>query len=206
MKKSNNAFSLSALVAAAGIVMTSIAAVPAYAQEISESEISQASQDASTYSQDEVLDAAVNFFGTSSGALAQVVEKIFKEQGEPVGYIVGQEGGAALGIGLKYGHGELVMRDGTKRKVYWRGPSIGFDTGANASKVFTLVYNLGNPDGIYRRYPGVDGSAFLIAGVSATYQRAEGVTLAPIRTGVGLRLGASTGYTAYSSRGHINPF
>ena len=202
MKKSINILSL-----LAGSMLAVLAiGSPASAQEISEAQISQASTDASTYSKDEVLKAAVDFFGTSSGALAQVVEKVFKDQGEPVGYIVGQEGSASLGVGLKYGHGELIMKDGTKRKVYWRGPSIGFDTGANGSKVFTLVYNLGNPDGIYRRYPGVEGSAFFIAGVAATYQQAEGVTLAPIRTGVGLRLGANVGYTAYSAKSHINPF
>jgi hypothetical protein len=202
MKKSITILSMLAGTMLAGVAIGS----PAYAQEISEAQISQASTDASTYSKDEVLNAAVDFFGTSSGALAQVVEKVFKDQGEPVGYIIGQEGGAAFAVGLKYGHGELVMKDGTKRKVYWRGPSVGFDTGVNGSKVFTLVYNLGNPDGIYRRYPGVEGSAFFIAGVAATYQQAEGVTLAPIRTGVGFRLGANVGYTAYSSRSHINPF
>lgn len=166
----------------------------------------QSNSQTNTYNQDEVLKASENFFGSTSGALANVVETVFKQQGSPVGYIQGTEIAAAIGAGLRYGKGTLVMKNGERRQVYWQGPSLGFDTGANASKVFTLVYNLGNPDGIYRRYPGVEGAAFFIAGISATYQKAEGVTLAPIRTGVGFRTGANAGYIAYSKQRRILPF
>ncbi|MEK7661656.1 MAG: EipA family protein [Pseudomonadota bacterium] len=159
-----------------------------------------------TFSLDDINNRAQHFFGDTSGGFGRAVERVFSEQGEPVGYIEGSEWSAAIGGGLRYGRGTLIMKDGERRPVYWQGPSIGFDTGVNASKVFTLVYNLGNPDAIYRRYPGVEGAAFFVAGVSVTYQKAEGVTLAPIMTGVGVRLGANTGYTAYSRNRRINPF
>ena len=153
-----------------------------------------------TFSNDEIVMAAGTFFGKTSGAMGNVVERVFREQGRPLGYIRGEEVSGAVGVGLRYGKGTLVMKDGQERPVFWQGPSIGLDTGGNASKVFTLVYNLDNPDGLYRRYPGVEGSAFFIAGVSVTYQRAEGVTLAPMRTGVGFRAGVNAGYTAYSKK------
>ena len=152
------------------------------------------------FSSEEIAAAAGTFFGKTSGAMGQVVERVFREQGQPQGYIRGEEASGALGIGVRYGRGTLVMKNGQRRPVFWQGPSIGFDTGGNVSKVFTLVYNLDNPDGIYRRYPGVEGSAFFVAGVSVTYQRAEGVTLAPMRSGVGLRVGVNAGYTAYSKK------
>lgn len=154
----------------------------------------------SSYSAEEIADAAGAFFGKTSGAMGKVVERIFREQGRPLGFIRGDEVSAAAGIGLRYGKGTLVMKDGQERQVYWQGPSFGVDAGGNASKVFTLVYNLENPDGLYRRYPGVEGSAFFIAGVAVTYQRAEGVTLAPMRSGVGFRGGVNAGYTAYSKK------
>lgn len=159
-----------------------------------------------SFSKEEIVNAASTFFGKTSGSVGQAVERVFQDQGSPVGYIRGEEYAAAVGFGLRYGQGTLVMKDGQERKVFWQGPSIGFDTGGNISKVFTLVYNLENPDGIYRRYPGVEGAAFFIAGVAVTYQRAEGVTLAPMRTGVGFRAGVNTGYTAYSKRRRPIPF
>ncbi len=158
------------------------------------------------FTQQEIIDAAGSFFGKTSGSVGQAVERVFQDQGSPVGYIRGDEYAAAVGFGLRYGQGTLVMKDGQERKIFWQGPSIGLDTGGNASKVFTLVYNLQNPDGIYRRYPGVEGAAFFIAGIAVTYQRAEGVTLAPMRTGLGFRAGVNAGYTAYSKRRRAIPF
>lgn len=155
---------------------------------------------AKTFSEDEIVRAASNFFGEASSGVGKGVERVFKDQGEPVGYIRGEEFAGAVGVGLRYGKGTLVMKSGETREVFWQGPSIGFDTGGNASRVFTLVYGLGNPDGLYRRYPGVEGAAFFVAGISVTYQRAEGVILAPMRTGVGLRAGVNAGYSAYSSK------
>jgi hypothetical protein len=157
-------------------------------------------QRGSTYNQDEIVKAASDFFGATSSGVGKVVERVFAEQGQPVGYIQGEEYAGALGVGLRYGKGTLIMKSGERREVYWQGPSIGLDSGGNASRVFTLVYNLQNPDGLYRRYPGVEGAAFFVAGISVTYQRAEGVTLAPMRTGVGLRAGVNAGYSAYSRK------
>jgi hypothetical protein len=153
-----------------------------------------------TFSAEEIALAAGTFFGKTSGAMGTAVERVFRDQGRPMGYIRGEEASGAVGVGLRYGRGTLVMKDGQERQVFWQGPSIGVDTGGNVSKVFTLVYNLDNPDGLYRRYPGVEGSAFYVAGVAVTYQRAEGVTLAPMRTGIGLRLGVNAGYSAYSKK------
>ncbi len=199
------------LAAAAAALLGAIAAPALAAQPDPGSAPADTSQPASTeggstFSQDEVVVAASNFFGVASSRVAGAVERIFAEQGEPVGYIQGSEIAGAIGAGVRYGKGTLVMRTGEEREVFWQGPSIGFDTGGNASRVFTLVYDLGNPDGIYRRYPGVEGAAFFVAGISVTYQRAEGVTLAPMRTGVGLRAGVNAGYTAYSAERRWLPF
>jgi hypothetical protein len=161
--------------------------------------------DEETYDQESTLKAATDFFGSSTEGLAKVVEKAFREQGRPNGYIRGEEVSAAVTVGLRYGEGELAMKGGTTRKVYWAGPSIGFDLGANASKVFVLVYKLPTADAIYRRYPGVDGSLYYVGGAGINYQRLDGVTLAPIRLGVGLRTGASVGYVHYRREKSLNP-
>ena len=202
MKKSN----LFAAIAILGL-MSATSTFAQDGQPASDAQVSDASKQASkTFNQNEIANAATHFFGETSGGIGRAVEKVFRDKGEPVGYIEGSEISAALGVGLRYGKGTLVMKDGERRPVKWQGPSIGFDTGANGSKVFTLVYNLGNPDAIYRRYPGVEGAAFFVAGVSVTYQQAEGVILAPMRTGVGFRLGANAGYTAYSRERRLLPF
>jgi hypothetical protein len=159
-----------------------------------------------TYSSEEIMKAANDFFGGTTQGLAKVVEKAFSEQGRPVAYIAGEEGSGAIGVGLRYGDGTLRFKDGTGGKVYWQGPSVGWDFGGNASKVFTLVYNMRSMDQLFQRYPGVDGSLYLVAGVGMNYQRSGTVTLAPIRTGVGLRAGANVGYLNYSREKRINPF
>lgn len=158
------------------------------------------------YSENEVVGAVSTHLGVTAESAATAIERLFKDRGRPVGYITGEEGSGAIGVGLRYGKGTLWMKNGQTRKVYWQGPTVGFDLGADASKVFTLVYDLQNPDFIYRRYPGVDGSAYLVAGMAVNYQRANGVTLAPIRTGVGLRLGAKVGYTSYTKKRNYVPF
>jgi len=159
-----------------------------------------------TFTEEEVVNAGAKFFGTTTESVAAALEKVFKEQGRPVGYIEGEEGSGAFVVGLRYGDGTMILRNGARQKVFWQGPSAGFDFGGNASKVFTLVYGLNNPDSIYQRFPGVDGSAYFVAGLGVNYQYAEGITLAPVRTGVGLRLGANVGYLAYSRKQRINPF
>ncbi|MEZ6022629.1 MAG: DUF1134 domain-containing protein [Hyphomonadaceae bacterium] len=164
-------------------------------------------QNDTTYSEPEIVDAAERFFGAGAEGVAAVVRHVFSDLGRPNGYIEGEEGSGAIGIGLRYGNGHMRLkgRRGTTR-VYWRGPSVGFDTGGNAAKVFTLVYGMRNPDNIFERYPGVDGSAYFVGGVGVNYQRRGSITLAPMRAGVGFRLGANIGYLHYSRRRGINPF
>lgn len=159
-----------------------------------------------TYTKEETLAAAEKFFGGTTSGLAKAIEKAFGELGRPVGYIVGTEGSGALVVGLRYGEGTLSYKGGGSTKVFWQGPSIGWDVGGNASKVFTLVYNLRWTKDLYQRFPGVDGSLYVVAGVGLNYQRANDITLAPIRTGVGLRAGASIGYLSYTREKRLNPF
>jgi hypothetical protein len=161
---------------------------------------------AETLSQDEVVQAMSGFFGTTAEAAAAAVERIFRENGRPVGYIQGEELAGAVGVGLRYGEGTLVLKNGPRRKVYWQGPSIGWDAGGNASKVFTLVYNMTDPDQIYRRFPGVEGSAYFVGGIGVNYQQAGSIVLAPMRAGVGLRAGANVGYLSYSREFRVVPF
>ncbi len=165
-----------------------------------------AEDDGKTYDQDSVLHAATEFFGNTTEGLAKVIEKAFREQGRPNAYIKGEEVSGALTVGARYGEGELVQKAGAGRKVYWTGPSIGFDAGGNASKVFTLIYKLPNADKLFQRFPGVDGSLYYIGGAGINYQRRNGITLAPIRLGVGLRAGASIGYVHYRREKSLNPF
>ena len=158
-----------------------------------------------TYDQESTLKAATEFFGETTEGLAKVIEKAFREQGRPNAYLRGEEVAAAMTVGLRYGEGTLVTKAGASRKVYWAGPSLGLDAGANASKVFVLVYQLPTADAIFRRYPGVDGSFYVVGGAGLNYQRLDGVTLAPIRLGVGLRSGASVGYVHYRREKSLNP-
>jgi len=164
-----------------------------------------ADDDARTYGEDDMFRKASGYFGKGTEGLAKVIEKVFKEQGRPNGYIQGEEVSAALSVGLRYGEGRLTLKGGGGAKVYWAGPSIGIDAGANASKVFTLVYNLSKVSAIYQRFPGVDGSLYWIGGVGVNYQHLDGITLAPIRLGVGLRTGASVGYLHYRNKKSYNP-
>jgi len=164
-----------------------------------------ADEDKNTYDQDSVIKDATEFFGETTEGLAKVIEKAFKDQGRPNGYIKGQEISGAITIGLRYGDGELTLKNGGKEKVYWQGPSIGFDLGANASKVFILVYNLSKPDDVFQRFPAVDGSLYYVGGAGINYQRWNQVVLAPIRLGVGLRAGASIGYMHYTRTKTLNP-
>lgn len=159
-----------------------------------------------TFTENEVVDAVADFFDITAEASADVVARVFEDLGEPNGYITGSEGSGAIGVGLRYGEGNLVTAAGEERRVFWQGPSVGFDAGGNASQVFTLVYNIDDADDIYRRFPGVEGSYYLVAGIGVNYQRAEGITLVPMRTGVGLRAGANVGYLSYSRRRSWLPF
>ena len=193
-----------------------LAAAPALGRQAQPSEPGQptpsGSQHASytdpaqTYSDDELVNRVSDFLGVTAESAGAAVERAFKDNGRPTGYIAGEEASGAFGIGLRYGRGLLYMKDRPTEEVYWQGPSIGFDAGGNASRVFALCYNLQYPDAIYRRFPGVEGSAYFIGGLGVNYQRADSITLAPIRAGVGLRLGANMGYLAYSRKRQILPF
>lgn len=146
------------------------------------------------YRQEEITGAVENFFGVTAQGAAEVVERVFGDLGRPNAYIAGEEAALAVAVGLRYGEGWLYRRNQDPLHVYWTGPSVGFDVGANASKCFTLVYGLHNLDDLFRRFPGAEGSYYFIAGIGVNYLRAGGVTLAPMRTGVGARAGVNVGY------------
>jgi hypothetical protein len=160
-----------------------------------------------TYTPDEIIQKGADFFGVTTESMAKVLERVFARYGRPDAYIAGSEGSGAFIVGLRYGEGELYMKqDSVPVKVYWQGPSVGFDYGANASKVFTLVYNLREPDKLFTRFPGVEGSAYLVAGIGINYQQSGRIILAPMRTGVGLRAGVDAGYLSYSRERNWIPF
>ena len=196
-----------ALAASAAILLLSACSTRTESQLAGGPNESGAPAQSDTYSADEMVEAVSDFFGVTAESAAVVVERVFADLGEPVGYIAGEEVSGAVGVGLRYGQGDMVLKgDASRYPVFWQGPSVGFDAGGNASKVFTLVYDLNDPDWIYQRFPGVEGSAYLVAGLGVNYQRANDITLAPIRSGVGLRLGANAGYLAYSRQRNILPF
>jgi hypothetical protein len=158
------------------------------------------------YSQNEIIAAGGRFFGSVSKGLANVVEYSFRKSGRPNGYILGEDAGGAFVAGLRYGEGTLYTKDAGTHRVYWQGPSIGYDFGGEGSKTMVLVYNLRDPAEIYERFAGVQGSAYLVGGVGIQYQTHGSVTLAPIRSGIGLRLGANVGYLKYTRSPTWNPF
>lgn len=158
------------------------------------------------YTQNEIVAAGHGFFGSVSGGLASAIEWAFQKAGRPNGYILGQDAGGAIVAGLRYGEGSLYTKDAGTHRVYWQGPSLGYDFGGEGSKVMTLVYNLRDPAEIYERFGGVQGAAYLVGGVSVQLQKAGEVTLAPIRAGIGLRLGANVGYLKYTRNPTWNPF
>ena len=168
--------------------------------------VPEAPAEPQTYTREEILNSAKTFFGGTTSELAKLVEKAFSDYGAPVAYIEGEEGSGAFIVGLRYGQGYLQYKGGGRGPVFWQGPSIGFDYGGNASKVFTLVYNLRRTDQLFQRFPGVEGSLYVVAGFGLNYQRTGEVTLAPIRTGVGLRAGANVGYVHYTREPSYLPF
>lgn len=160
----------------------------------------------STYSQDEIVTGVSDFLGVTAEAAGAAVERLFARNGKPTAYIAGEEGSGAIVLGARYGRGLLYMKDKPPMEVFWQGPSAGWDFGGNASRVFTLCYNLQVPETIFQRFPGVEGTAYLVGGLGVNFQRANDVTLAPIRAGVGVRLGANVGYLSYSRKRHAWPF
>jgi hypothetical protein len=165
-----------------------------------------AAGDQGTYQQDDLLGAAEGVFGKGAEGLAKLIEDILKKQGKPNGYIVGREGGGAFVVGLRYGSGTLHHRVEGQKPVYWTGPSIGLDAGANAGSTFVLVYNLYDSEDLYRRFPSGEGVAYLVGGFNASYLRRGDIVLIPIRVGAGLRLGANVGYMKFSKKQRWLPF
>jgi hypothetical protein len=159
-----------------------------------------------TYSSQEIMAQGHQFFGKTTRGLAEAVEYVFQSQGEPSAYIVGEEGSGAFVGGLRFGEGTIYYKNGAKKRIYWQGPSIGFDFGGNGSRTLTLVYNSQSPEDLYSRFAGVEGSAYLIGGLGVNFQKKDDIVMAPIRTGVGARLGANIGYLKYSKRPTWNPF
>ncbi len=162
--------------------------------------------DQNTYQEDDLIGAAEGVFGKGAQGLGKLLEDILKKQGRPNGYIVGREGGGAFVVGLRYGSGTLNHKVEGQKPVYWTGPSIGFDAGANAGSTFVLVYNLYDTEDIYKRYPSGEGVAYLVGGFNASYLRRGDVVLIPIRVGAGLRLGANVGYMKFSKKQRWLPF
>jgi hypothetical protein len=152
------------------------------------------------------LNAGHGFFGSVSKGLASAVEWAFQKAGRPNGYVLGEDAGGAFIAGLRYGEGQLHTKDAGRHKVYWQGPSLGYDAGAEGSKTMVLVYNLRDPSELYDRFGGVQGAAYLVGGVSVQLQKNNDVVLAVIRSGVGLRLGANVGYLKYTRSPTWNPF
>ncbi len=158
------------------------------------------------YSIDEIKAASAGFFGKVSANVGAVIEHLFQKTGRPTGYILGTEGGGAFLAGLRYGKGTLYVRAGSTQKIYWHGPSLGTDVGADGSKTMFLIYRLKSADDIYASFAGIDGSAYFVGGVGATLVTNGSVIVAPIRSGVGLRLGANIGYIRFTSHATWNPF
>lgn len=159
-----------------------------------------------TYQRDDVLSAAEGVFGKGAQGLAGMLEKVLGEQGRPNAYIAGREVSGAFVVGLRYGSGVMSHRVEGERKVFWTGPSLGFDVGGDADKVFVLVYNLYDSQDIYRRFPAAEGRLYLVGGFAATYLRRGDVVLIPIRLGVGWRAGVNVGYMRFSETSKWLPF
>ncbi len=161
---------------------------------------------ATTYGEDDLIGAAEGVFGKGAEGLAKMIQKLLADQGEPNGYIVGREAGGAFIVGARYGSGTLYHKVEGQKPVYWTGPSIGFDAGANAGNTFVLVYNLYDTEELYERYPSGEGQAYLLGGMTASYLRKGDVVLIPIRVGAGLRLGVNAGYMKFSKKQRWLPF
>ena len=163
-------------------------------------------ESAEGYSIEEIRDATKGFFGSVSTGLATVIEHAFAKAGRPTGYVLGQEGGGAFLGGLRYGDGTLYNRAGGTQKIYWHGPSIGLDIGAAGTRTMFLVYKMREPGDLYRVFTGIDGSAFVVGGVGVTLLAGGDMILAPIRSGLGIRVGANIGYLRFTPEQTWNPF
>src|SRR5262249_49454100 len=168
--------------------------------------IAPARAEQGSYTPDELVNAGHRFFGGVSRGLATVIEKAVSQWGLPNGYVLGQEGGGAFVGGLRYGEGTMFTKNAGDLKVYWQGPSVGWDFGGDGARTMMLVYNLPATEAIYERFAGIEGSAYFVGGFGMTALTANNVVLVPIRSGVGLRLGANVGYLKFTPQPTWNPF
>ena len=188
------------------------AAAPQWNEQAAETAASQAVETAqvdnpsTTYREDDLIGAAEGVFGKGAEGVAKMIRKLLADQGEPNGYIVGREAGGAFIIGARYGSGTLYHKIEGEKPVYWTGPSVGFDAGANAGSTFVLVYNLYDTEELYERFPAAEGTAYAVGGLNASYVRKGDVVLIPIRVGAGLRLGVNAGYMKFSKTHKWLPF
>ena len=159
-----------------------------------------------TYDKDQIVTEAQQFFGGTTEGLADVVARTFEDHGNPNAYIVGEEASGAVGVGLRYGRGELHVPGQAPLQVFWQGVSVGFDAGGNASRCFVLIYNLDDVESLFQRFPGVEGSLYFVAGVGVTYLQSDDIVIAPDRSGVGWRQGANIGYLKITREETLNPF
>ena len=161
-----------------------------------------------TFDKNEVVDKAKIYFADLSEGVGIIIERSFNDFGQPTAYIEGEEFSGAFFGGFRYGGGKIHFKDGTIKDVYWNGPSLGIDVGANAAKVFTLVYNLNldNLDNLYIRFPDIEGTLFFAAGLAINYQKKNGIIITPVRSGLGLRAGVNLGYTKYTKKRSLIPF
>jgi hypothetical protein len=163
-------------------------------------------QSPNAYGPGELVNAGHQFFGSVSRGLAQIIEKAVSNWGQPNGYVLGQEASGAFVAGLRYGEGNLYTKNAGDLRVYWQGPSVGFDMGGEGARTMMLVYNLPRTNAVYQRFAGVDGSAYFIGGFGMTALTASNILVVPIRSGVGFRLGANVGYLKFTPSATWNPF
>lgn len=161
---------------------------------------------ASTYKRDDLIAAGEGVFGKGAEGFAQIIESILKDQGEPNAYIAGREASGAFILGVRYGSGIMTHKVEGQRPVYWTGPSVGFDVGGDANKVFVLVYNLYDSHELFKRFPGAEGRLYFVGGFAATYLRSGNVVLIPVRLGVGWRAGVNVGYMKFTETSKWSPF
>ncbi len=181
-------------------------ATPAATAPAAKTSAESAANSGRTYRKDDLIGAAEGIFGKGAAGLASVIEDLLRKQGEPNGYIVGREGGGAVVVGLRYGSGTLHHKIEGERAVYWTGPSVGFDLGANAASTFVLVYNLYDTEDLFHRFGAVEGQAYLVGGFHVSYLRRGDKVLIPVRSGAGLRLGANLGYMKLTRKANWLPF
>jgi hypothetical protein len=188
-------------------ILASAACVASLALASAAPSAAQAQQNSGgSFSSSELVGSGHKFFGNVSRGLALTIEEATRRWGEPNGYILGQEASGAFVGGLRYGEGILYTRNAGDRKVFWQGPSIGFDFGGDGDRTMMLVYNMPRVDSLFRRFVGIDGSAYLVAGFGFTAMVSEGITIVPIRTGIGARLGINIGYLKFTDQATWNPF